>query len=137
MWIQSRGTLTSKQKQFCPHLRAKYLQSGGKNVFFVPRIFDREVPTTIKTKVAEVKNGVPLEVGIHGSDTVEKKTGRANSEEAETHNEVTASYGKQSMMVDVGKETEKLNSHNSTIPKIPPPNNSGLAFFFFFFFDTR
>ena len=46
---------------------------------------------------------------------------------AETHNEVTASYGKQPMMVDVGKETEKLNSHNSTISKIPPLNNSGLA----------
>ena len=127
VWIQSRGTLTSKQKQFGPHLRAEPFQSRGKNVFFVPRIFDKEVPKTMKTKVSEVNNGVPMEVGVHGSDTVEMETGRANSEEAETHNEVMTSYGKQSMMVDLGKETEKLNSHNSTISKIPPLNNSGLA----------
>uniref|UniRef100_A0A7N2MD97 DUF4283 domain-containing protein n=1 Tax=Quercus lobata TaxID=97700 RepID=A0A7N2MD97_QUELO len=127
VWIQSRGTLTSKQKQFDPHLRAEPFQSRGKMYFFVPRIFYKEVPKTMKTKVAEVNNGVPMEVGVHGSDTVEMETGRADSEEAETHNEVTTSYGKQSMMVDLGKETEKLNSHNSTISKIPPPNNSGLA----------
>lgn len=49
---------------------------------------------TMKTMVAEVKSGAPMEVGVHGSDTVEKEIGGADSEEAETHNEVTAPYGK-------------------------------------------
>ncbi|KAK9992096.1 hypothetical protein SO802_027081 [Lithocarpus litseifolius] len=117
VWIQSRGTLTPEQKQFGPHLRAKPFMPGGKNVFFVPGIFEREASKMMKTKVAEVNNGVPMEVGVQGSDTVEKETGRVDSEEAKSHNDVTASFGKQSMVAEDKKETEILKGCFTALPE--------------------
>ena len=48
LWIQSRGSLTTDQKQFGSYLRATPFQTGGKNVFVVLGYFDREHNNTKK-----------------------------------------------------------------------------------------
>lgn len=104
LWIQSRGTLTSEQKQFGPSLRAAPFQSGEKNVFFEPGFFDRE-ENRIQTsrQAAETESGSP-EVGNPLSAEMEKMTARVCIDEEKsindgpfTNNEQTAAFNSNSI----------------------------------------
>lgn len=64
LWIESKGMLTSDQKQFGPFLRVAPFHASGRNVFFVPGIFDREEKKSKNPKKRDGDKGASPEDGI-------------------------------------------------------------------------